>query len=333
MRFMGQARGGFYPAPPAAVKFAAGMLKLPEGQPVAILDPCCGKGEAIRQLASELGAAKDQVYAIELDEKRAATTHDNLAGGHVLAPASFLGCAASAGTFSYAWVNPPFDDECGGGGRVEAAFLRRVTMWLVPKGVLQLICPARVAKGHEVTDFMLQWYDRITVNPFPAAHRKFDEVVVTAQRRGKPQSSAGLYWYEQAKEEVQLYELRPSLGPKRFEKTAFTDEELLEAVRTSPLRKFLETPKDLGVVEPPLPLSTGHIALLLASGKLDGAVYPKGEPPHVVRGTASKQKYQSDQQVTEMADGGNKTTTVYSEKIVLTIRAVGSDGEIKTFGE
>jgi Uncharacterised methyltransferase family (DUF6094) len=333
MRLAGQGRMGFYPCPPEAVELAASMLRAPANEPVALLDPCAGEGLAIKQLAETLGCKPEYVWAIELNDTRAEAVKANLPGSNVVAPASFLGTAATAGTFSYIWLNPPFDDEAGGGGRVEAAFLRRAALWLKPHGVLQLICPERVAKGHEVVNFMLQWFDRITLHPFPDAHRKYDEVVVTATRRTKPRSSAGHYWHEECKSELAIYELPASSGPKRFEKVTFTDAELFEAIRRSPLRRHLETPKDLPVVEPPLPLATGHIALLLASGKLDGAVYPKGEEPHVVRGTASKVKYQSDQTVNETADGGTKTTTVYSEKIVLTIRAVDRTGEIKTFGE
>jgi hypothetical protein len=309
------------------------MLRVPKDEPVSLVDPCAGRGLAIKQLAETLGCKLEYVWAIELSDTRAEELKANLPGSHVVAPASFLGTAATSGTLSYCFLNPPFDDECGGGGRVEATFLRRATIWLAPHGVLQLICPERVATGHEVVELILQWFDLITLHPFPDGHREYDEVIVTAIKRLKPRSSKGVYWHQEAKRELQTYELPASLGPKRFEKIAFTDAELIEAIRRSPLRRHLETPKDSPIVEPPLPLATGHIALLLASGKLDGPVYPRGEPAHIVRGVASKVKYQSDQTVNETDDGGTKTTTVYSEKITLSIRAVGSDGVIHTFAE
>jgi hypothetical protein len=58
---------------------------------------------------------------------------------------------------------------------------------------------------------------------------------------------------------------------------------------------------------------------------------PPGEPPHVVRGTARKVEYQSNQTQEETEDGTVVTKTTISEKIVLTIRAVGTDGTIRTF--
>jgi tRNA1(Val) A37 N6-methylase TrmN6 len=334
MRLLGQARGGFFPCPPEAVELAASMLRVPANEPVALLDPCCGEGAAIKQLAEYLGVPMESVWAVEVDEGRAEKVKANLPGANVVAPASFLTTAATAGSFSFIFCNPPFDwDEQQSGGRVEATFLRRATMWLRTGGILQLVCPEHVSNRPEIIDLFLQWFDRITVNEFPAAHREYQEVIVTAVKRSKPRTSSGRYWHEDAKRELQVYELPPSAGPKRFEKAGLTEAELARAVRSSPLRKHLETPVELPVSEPPLPLATGHIALLLASGKLDGPVFPKNEPAHIVRGVATKVKYQSDQTVTDTADGGSKTTTVYSEKITLTIRAVGADGEIRTFGE
>jgi Uncharacterised methyltransferase family (DUF6094) len=315
------------------MEFAASMLRVPKDEPVSLVDPCAGRGLAIKQLAEALDCKPEHVWAIELDEGRSEELKANLPGAHIIAPASFLGTAATARTLSYTWLNPPFDHELGGGGRVEASFLRRATLWLRTGGILQLVCPDYVATGPEIVEFLLQHYDSITINEFPAGHRQYEEVIVTAVKRLKPRSPKGVYWHQEAKRELQIYELPASPGPKRFEKIAFTDAELIDAIRRSPLRRHLETPKDPPIVEPPLPLATGHIALLLASGKLDGAVYPRNDAPHVVRGVASKVKYQSDQTVNETADGGTKTTTVYSEKISLSIRAVGSDGVIHTFSE
>jgi Uncharacterised methyltransferase family (DUF6094) len=333
MRIAGQCKLGFFACPPEAVDLAASMLRVPANEPVALLDPCCGEGAAIKQLAKHLGVPMESVWAVELDEGRAEKVKANLPGANIVAPASFLTTAATAGSFSFIFCNPPFDDEVGGGGRVEASFLRRATLWLRTGGIVQLVCPEHVAERAEITELLLQWFDQITLNEFPAHCREYGEVIVTAAKRSKPRSSKGLYWAEDCKRELQLYDSPPSLGPKRFEKANFTDAELARAIQASPLRKHLETPVELPVAEPPLPLATGHIALLLASGKLDGPVYPANEEPHIVRGVASKVKYQSDQTVSDTADGGTKTTTVYSERIQLTIRAVGRSGEIKTFAE
>src|SRR5690348_5682300 len=94
MRLAAQAKGGFYPTPPAAVAVALRWLQPPPSGQFCILDPCCGAGEAILQVAEGLGCALENVYAIELDEMRSALVQQDLAverGCRVLAPASFFG--------------------------------------------------------------------------------------------------------------------------------------------------------------------------------------------------------------------------------------------------
>jgi Uncharacterised methyltransferase family (DUF6094) len=135
MRLAAQLRGGFYPAPPQAVAYAATFLNPPRHGPFTLLDPCAGEGAALLQLGERLGCPPALRFAIELDDGRAEKVHAALPGAHVLAPASFFGCRASRNSFSLVWLNPPFDDAYGG-HRVEAQFLRTATEWLMPGGVM-----------------------------------------------------------------------------------------------------------------------------------------------------------------------------------------------------
>jgi 16S rRNA C967 or C1407 C5-methylase (RsmB/RsmF family) len=98
VRLAAQVRGGFYPAHEEAVAHAAAFLRVPTGQPFAILDPCAGTGGAIRQIGETLGCDPDLVYAIELDDSRAEAVHASLAGARVLAPADFFGRQAPDST-------------------------------------------------------------------------------------------------------------------------------------------------------------------------------------------------------------------------------------------
>src|SRR5262249_27734119 len=110
MRLAAQARLGFYPAPPEAVAEAMKYLRGPTFETGFALDPWAGRGEALAQLCRGLGL---RPYAIELDEKRSEDCHRTLTNdeleGKVLAPASFFGCAATHLSFSFVWLNPPFD--------------------------------------------------------------------------------------------------------------------------------------------------------------------------------------------------------------------------------
>jgi hypothetical protein len=340
MRLAAQARLGFYPAPPEAVAEAMKYIRGPAFELACGLDPCAGEGEALAQLCRGLGL---RPYAIELDEKRAEDCHRNLTGedlqGKVLAPASFFGCASSLLSFSLAWVNPPFDDEIGGGMRTEHTFLQRATQWLRPGGVLCFVIPDHVTQRWDVTDFLTQWYTRLATLPFPAEYRNYDEVIVFGIKRSKSIERHSEKAVEEG-ERLSLapdltlpYDIPPGQPPKRFEKIELTEPEIAAEFAASPLRRWMAPPPEPPLPQPPLPLATGHLALLLAAGHLDGVVRPAGEPPHVVRGTAHKVTYTASVEETENQDGSVTTRTITSEKILLTVRTAESDGTITTLSQ
>ena len=176
------------------------------------------------------------------------------------------------------------------------------------------------------------WYDSVCVVPFPDHCRKYNEVVVLGIKLAKMES----YW-DRPDSDVFIdqpitYEIPAGTGPgNRFVKISMTDDELEAAFADSPLNEMLKPPVVGQVDSPPLELSTGHLALLLASGHLDGLVQPPGEPPHVVRGTARKAEYVKETE-RSVGKGGDVThKTVVGEKIELIIRAVDHTGVIRTF--
>ena len=60
MRLAAQAKGGFYPTPERVVDLLAELIHTPTGyyhrdrETLRILDPCCGAGEALAQLAERM---------------------------------------------------------------------------------------------------------------------------------------------------------------------------------------------------------------------------------------------------------------------------------------
>lgn len=336
MRLAAQVKGGFYPAHEEAVAFAASFLQPPVSATFAILDPCAGEGAAIRQLGESLGCPQSMIHAIELDDSRAEVIHTALPDAHVLAPADIFGCRVSYGSFSFIWLNPPFDYSYGG-HRVEEQFLWKATEWLKPGGVMALVCPEDVVE--EYTDARLhfgRYYENVTVVPFPEPHRPFKEVLVIGHKRTRPETDRTKDW--KAWDSVQApkgfrYKIPSSTGPRWFQKIQPTEPELERMLAGSPLRSHLVSPPKVQVPSPPLPLGIGHVALLLASGHLDGVVHPPGNPPHVVRGTSRKHSFISDVSDTENQDGSTTTRTTISERIELVIRTVDSKGRIRTFSE
>ncbi|HWE35041.1 MAG TPA: DUF6094 domain-containing protein [Isosphaeraceae bacterium] len=347
MRLAAQAKLGFYPAHPDAVRAICHHLSPPEGggDEVHVLDPCAGEGEAIRILAEHLGVAAERTFGIELDGGRATKVRENLPGARVLGPASFAGTRITGRSFALVYCNPPFDDELGGGRREEFAFAERATTLLRASGVLVLVMPiTAISRNDAFQEFLDAFYDDATLFAWPAAVRRFREVCYIGRRR-RQEAPAGADGYLRSLglrrdpslptlgEGDTTWAVPRSEGPNRFEKTALTDEELVEALGRSPLNRRLAEPPPLVLKRPPADLSSGHVATILASGFLDGVVRPPGESPHVVRGTARKQKYQSLPPTATTDDDTGVTTVkeVWSEMILLTVRAVNATGVIRTF--
>jgi hypothetical protein len=335
MRLAAQMRGGYYPAPPEAVAFAAARLRPPVRGPFALLDPCAGEGAAIQQLGELLGCPQSMTYAIELDDNRAKTVTTALPEAHVLAPASVFGCRATRNSFSVIWLNPPFDDGYGG-RRVEDQFFVTATEWLMPGGVMAFVCPEDVADDYsETRRHFLIHYEHCQIVPFPERHRRFKEVIVFGHKRPKPQADrwGSAAWESALAPEGFVYQIPAGLGPRAFQKVEPTEPELQGMLARSQLRAHLTTLPEAPLASPPLALGMGHVALLLASGHLDGVVEPAGQPPHVVRGTARKHEYVSDVTETENDDGSTTKKTTISERIELVVRTVDLTGEIRTFME
>jgi len=334
MRLMAMIKGGYYPAAPEAIQLVAQLIEYRGG---AVLDPCCGEGEAIDTLAAALNVSRDRVYAIELERDRTDTTKARLEGAHVMAPCSFFDARVNCGSIALIWLNPPFDQNVNG-GRTEVDFLIKATSLLTAGGVVCFVVPAHVVENfwQPACQHLLGHYDQLAVLTFPEDHRPYDEVVVIGTKRRNSVPVDDDLWDQVPKQPLATCRLNwqtpeKDVVPKLFEKGGLTEAELIEALSMSPLWKVTQLAEVRKTARPPLPLAKGHIALLLASGQLDGTVCPPGEEPHVVRGTALKAE--SPPVVTQemLPDNGVKTTTVIRERIQLVVRAVSRDGVIKTF--
>lgn len=327
MRLAGQMKGGYFPAPPEAIAHVLKRLRF-EGDSPAFLDPCAGRGDAIAQLAEALGCPADRVWTVELDSERAGACKTRFP--NALGPASFLGTRVSSGSFGFAWVNPPFDDELGGGQREELRFLAHVTPALKTGGVLALCCPAKVGDDWRVRDYLAEHYHLVTELTFPEEVRRFEECVILGVKRDKPIPKARDEDVPWMAEEGHVYHIPNANGPARFAKVEPTPQELADLLAASPLRKLLDPPVKGKSLPPPLSLGRGHRALLLASGQLDGIVRPAQGEAFCIRGTSVKEKYISNEEETVDSEGAEVTKTTYSERMVLTVRVATASGRLVT---
>jgi hypothetical protein len=211
-------------------------------------------------------------------------------------------------------------------------FLLTATDWLMAGGVMAFVCPEHVVGDYSsVRNHFAGHYENCQILPFPASHRRFHEVLVLGHKRARLHAADSSSWDAVQAPAGFLYHIPAGPGPRLFQKVEPTESELQRLLARSPLRTHLTAPSVPTLSSPPLALGTGHVALLLASGYLDGLVHPPGKAPHVVRGSARKQPFVAD--VTEVAnpDGSITTKTTLSERIDLVVRTIDLTGEIRTF--
>ncbi len=249
-------------------------------------------------------------YAVELNARRAAIIAEHYPEVRLLGPCSFEATRITRHSFSLVYLNPPFDDEFGGGGREETSFLRQAVDLLVPGGILVLVCPVSQVYGKSrMCELLDTWFDQLELFLFPDHCRKYNECVVFGRRRktaltdelifeegiltnrgirrcsaapiaklarlGEPQFLRWRYAepdIASRKSELDTWELPFSVAPKRFEKTALTEEELERELARSPLHDALRQRTLSPLKRPPLSLNKGHTSLLLMTGMLDGYV-------------------------------------------------------------
>jgi hypothetical protein len=334
-RLASQIRAGFYPAPEKAIAHILRALDLDAGD-INVLDPCAGKGAALRQVVDHLNDNTEHEahpWAMELEESRGRKLVEEFGKDHVLAPADTFNCQMTAESVQLLWLNPPYDDELGGGG-TEVQFLNHAWWWLATDGVIIFVVPEKkMGRYAPCLKYLHHRCDNLKYTPFPEDCRKFGEAFYIGTKRK--------YLKDIPDAEVQnppLPELlkRSDMGtykpckrrgnPRTFTKTAMTPNEMAVALATSPLQRYLKPPAPISLARPPLPLRKGHTAVLLSAGHLNGVVRPKGEKPHVIRGSCMKEMYLKDQTTEERDDGSIVTRTTEGERFILSIRALTPDG-------
>lgn len=191
-RIESQAVGGFYktqdPVRPLINRHFAVVSSPPDSPPTyAIVDPCAGEGEALRDFAVAVFGPKGrsatlQIHAIELEYDRynklsntfyaiASSPHTHRGDGlH----------ASVVGNASALWLNPPYD--LFRGQRFESRFLRKWGPVVAPSGQLILIVP-EYALQYLAADLNRLFEDIEILRYSEPEYSDFKQVVVLASRR------------------------------------------------------------------------------------------------------------------------------------------------------
>ena len=336
MRLAAQAKGGFYPTPERVVDLIASLISSPAGYldrsrlALRILDPCCGAGEAVAQLAERLrlsSRAPVETFGVELHRDRAEEAAELL--DHSLASDLFQTSIAN-GVFSILFLNPPYDFDQEK-RRVEHAFLTHCTRYLKEDGLLVFIVPrSRLAVSAR---YLASHYGRIRCWAFPHPEREaFDQVVLIGRRKPEPSPDTPaeaqiLEWASGEAAALYRHDYPVYTAPAtRAGDVLFTTRTVdpvaaaLEA-RRSGLWTSTEVTDSLWPAQAPrtrplMPLRRGHMAMLVAAGFLDNLKLEADGRRILVKGRTSKEMALAEE---------TEETEVYRERLRTTVVALDLD--------
>ncbi|MBW2000270.1 MAG: class I SAM-dependent methyltransferase [Deltaproteobacteria bacterium] len=341
-RLASQMKMGFYATP---VKVVKGIKKMLSIRPQArLLDTCCGEGEALKIIAEGTQA---ETYGAELDRERFGKAKEVL--DHVVWGDALHEFMCSRGAFGLLWLNPPYDSDEGAfyqeRERLEVKFLNRHWNYLQDGGVLIYIIPFFVLR--KIGEFFRNRCKNLFILSFPREEYDAFKQVVIICVKGRPtkeevernvaifETVTKLYSWE-APEKLPTTETAdlvydvppaPEIDQLIFRSIRLDPAEALQRVQKSPVWNQLENlilpPVGVGKVKPLMPLREGHLAMLLASGMMNGEVVGEDGQKLVVKGSVKKVVDQTHEQ-TEDAD-----KYIETDRYEITVRAICFDPQLE----
>jgi hypothetical protein len=296
-RLMNNIKLGYYPTDPENISLILRGIRFPEGVVTNLLDPCCGCGKALRQIAQGNGC---YAYGVELDEARAEEAQTRL---HRVGFGSFFHSRVSREAFHLLFLNPPYLsvlNESGGHSRHEKRFLIESLGCLAYGGLMIYIIPY-YRLTPDICRILMDNFEQITVWRFTDGEfRKFRQVVVMGVRKNRdlePQDTCQLERNAVHPAEIPsltqipegLYALPPeSLTVSVFQGERFNEKELEQQLRRSDsfTRMMARSELDYAGKRPLLPLSLSQIGLIGGSGMINGLI--ECDSPHIIKGRIVK---------------------------------------------
>ena len=338
MRLAAQKKMGYYPTPPEIAHIVPSFLKPDEkGKVYRLLDPCCGKGTALNIISQKLSEKyrfkKFKTYGVELDLQRYTEAQAML--NHTIHADALTETRISNEYFSLLFLNPPYDWEqeseetyYSNSTRYELSFLQKYTEKLRPDGILVFIVPFSFLSRYSCCSFLTSNYSHIKIFKFPAElYKPFKQIVIFARKQTLPYDHQLFKTISELKEEEieeitevtrPFYELPPSniLKEPRFTSVRFDPEQVAKEVETHGINIEEEINPAIGLtdsIRPLMPLRKGHMALLLASGFMDGILEKDGKKL-VIKGFTKTDKTE----IEETDDEGNRVKkTIQKPKTVI----------------
>lgn len=289
-RLMNNVKLGYYPTDPDNISHILRGIQFPAGVTTNLLDPCCGCGKALRQLAQGNNC---YTYGVELDESRAGEAQTRL---HRVGFGSFFYSRISHEAFHLLFLNPPYLsvlNESGGRARHEKKFLIESLCHLMYGGLLIYVVPY-YRLTQDICRVLCDNFDDLTVWRFTDGEfKKFKQIAVLGIRKRRNMEPPDALWLEQFTSDpaaipslTELQEDRYVLPAQTLEVPVFKGEKFNQKELEQQLRRsgsfsqmMARSELDNGVKRPLLPLSIGQIGLIGGSGMINGLIVSSGEGP------------------------------------------------------
>ena len=326
---------GFFALPPAVGTMVSQWLRPPDDKDALwrLLDPCAGEGAAARQIADLVGG-NCQTWGVELSPRRAAQAATVLDQVHNTAWASVR---TNDKSVSVLYLNPPYDHDLDSNERrLEIGFLRKSLSLLVYDGILVYVIPQHLLGYQDAARLLAGHFKDLVVRRFPdGEYERFKQVIVFARRKqySTPTNEAisairvlrdtNLPTLEQV---ASPWPLSVPLAPSkaRFARVDISEFEMVaHAIKSSPWPAEMLTAlasQSQQTYHPPLPLKTGHVAMLLSAGLMGRVTINQDGERLLVKGRVVKK-----QTATEVENEKDVTTTILRDKFVTTVGIVTKD--------
>ena len=299
-RLMNHVRMGYYPTDPENIQHILKGIKFPEGVTTNLLDPCCGCGKALRQLAEGNNCF---AYGVELDEARAEEAQSRLTRVGV---GSFFHSRISSEAFHVLFLNPPYlsvISESGSRTRHEKRFLIESLPHLMMEGLLVYVIPYYRLTA-DICKILADNFANLSVWRFTDSEfGRFKQVAVLGRRKKReanPDTAAWLEKWSYVPAEIpritEIEEDRYAVPGivktvEVFKGELFNEKELERQLSHSDsFKRMMNARSDLDRTDkhPLLPLSIGQIGLVGGSGLINGLI--ECDTPHIIKGRIIKVK-------------------------------------------
>lgn len=329
-RLMNNVKMGYYPTDPENITHILRGIQFPAGVTTNLLDPCCGCGKALRQLAQGNNC---YTFGVELDECRAEESQTRL---HRVGVGSFFHSRISSEAFHIMLLNPPYLsvlNESGTRARHEKRFLAESICHLIVGGLLIYIIPY-YRLTPDICRILCDNFTDLSVWRFTDGEfKRFKQAVVFGLRKRRQDDPKGAARLERQAYDPALLPCITELQEGRypipaitknvsiFKGEKFNEKELEQQLRRSDSFKKLMSRSELDSAEkrPLLPLSIGQVGLIGGSGMINGLI--ECDTPHIIKGRIIKVKRveTEDKYSSSGAHTGQEIKEVISNKMIFNI--------------